>query len=103
MTAAFLRVGKQKVRHILWTCGGVLRNSEGLSQGLACLGALARRVVELPTSYFPQQQKKRRLMQLVFLAELVLQSALRHAESRGCRIRTDFPPIAFLYIMEYVA
>lgn len=31
MTAAFLRVGKQKVRHILWTCGGVLRNSEGLS------------------------------------------------------------------------
>ena len=89
--SAFLMAEEQEIRRILWTCGGVLRSGEGLSCGLVRLGVMAAHAAELPTPCFSQQQKKRRLMQLVALAELVLQSALRRTESRGCHTRTDFP------------
>ena len=89
--SAFLMAEEQEIRRILWTCGGILRNGEGLSSGLVRLGVMTAHVSELPTPCFSQQQKKRRLMQLVALAQLVLQSALRRTESRGCHTRTDFP------------
>ena len=89
--SAFLMAEEQEIRRILWTCGGILRNGEGLSSGLVRLGVMTAHVSELPTPCFSQQQKKRRLIQLVALAQLVLQSALRRTESRGCHTRTDFP------------
>lgn len=82
---------EKRVRHILWQYGGILRDAQGLTQGLVELGYLDRQLAELPTPNFVQQQKKRRLTQLVYLASLVLQSALRRTESRGCHTRTDFP------------
>ena len=83
--------GEKKIRRILWQYGGILRDAQGLTQGLVELGYLDRQLSELPTPNFVQQQKKRRLTQLVYLAGLVLQSALRRTESRGCHTRTDFP------------
>lgn len=90
-TEDMLTGGEKKIRHILWQYGGILRDAQGLTQGLVELGYLDRQLSELPTPNFTQQQKKRRLTQLVYLASLVLQSALRRTESRGCHTRTDFP------------
>lgn len=90
-TEDLLAGGEKKIRHILWQYGGILRDAPGLTQGLVELGYLDRQLADLPTPNFAQQQKKRRLTQLVYLASLVLQAALRRTESRGCHTRTDFP------------
>ena len=88
---AALAEGKNKLGSILWRCGGILRNAEGLSAGLEALAMLEEELLAQPGGDFDQAIKVMHMMQLITLGRLILRASLERTESRGCHRRTEFP------------
>ncbi len=86
-----LEQDEDRVKHILWQYGGILRSAEGLKEGQRQLAELREAVLGYSQGDFAQALRLRRLEQLITLAGLVLKAALLRTESRGCHYRVDFP------------
>ena len=81
---------RSQLRHIMWKYVSLRRNSEGLIEA-------KRQVDALRNSKADRQEEEKMLPEwletenMLTVAELVIESALRRCESRGSHWRSDFP------------
>jgi L-aspartate oxidase len=79
----------KKIQEILWDEVGIVRTFKGLKKGLAEIRKIKKTVLSLSRGGFNLYIYK--LMSHVTVAELIIISALRRKESRGCHYVTDYP------------
>lgn len=68
---------------------GIIRSEETLTEGLAKIGELEKRIAEIPTDgceYYVEASKR-----LLCVARLIIEPALMRKESRGGHYREDYP------------
>ena len=82
-----------EVRCIMWASAGIVRNDEGLRNGLSKLSALDGEVAVLAATCGLSRQLIE-LRNLVTCGQLVLASALRRRESRGLHYNKDVPELS---------
>jgi succinate dehydrogenase / fumarate reductase, flavoprotein subunit len=83
----------QRVRQLMWSHAGIIRNAEGLRAGLDELGNLAARTPRVATGD-PSMDDLVHALTLPFAlltARAILRSALLRDESRGAHFREDAP------------
>jgi aspartate oxidase len=83
---------KTELKRIMWRYGGIRRSREGLEKGLSLIDGISREVSQ--TSEVTDAKEFLRLQELQMAsvtARLILESALRRQESRGCHFREEFP------------
>ena len=81
-----------KLREILWTDGGIIRNKQGLNRALDDVEA--SRAAAAGIHFGDNPRKIQHFLELQFAcqtAALILQAALQREESRGAHFREDFP------------
>jgi succinate dehydrogenase/fumarate reductase flavoprotein subunit len=90
--AALTASGARDLLHsIVGRVLGVIRNAEGLAEGLAELQALRAVLPGLTAATAGERLLAAELPGLLLTAELVATAALQREESRGGHFRTDFP------------
>jgi L-aspartate oxidase len=82
--SAISAIVNQQIRDITWRHAGIVRNGEGLKDGLKLLGSL------------PEDSN------LLTVARIIHESALAREESRGAHYREDFPTAAEARLHSYV-
>jgi L-aspartate oxidase len=75
-----------RLREVMWTDVGLVRDAEGLRRAV-------RTILILESGLAPRAPRRRGLeaRNLLFVGRLVAESALRREESRGSHWRSDFP------------
>jgi L-aspartate oxidase len=75
-----------RLREVMWTGVGLVRDAEGLRRAV-------RTILNLESGLAPRAPRRRGLeaRNLLFMGRLVAESALRREESRGSHWRSDFP------------
>ncbi|MCU0596419.1 MAG: hypothetical protein MUC98_13295, partial [Desulfobacterota bacterium] len=83
---------KQRLRQILWECGGIFRGKAGLVEGLRRLDRLEEEVKAFQPGPSPLDVSRiLDLRQGLLTGRVILEAALRREETRGAHSRTDFP------------
>jgi L-aspartate oxidase len=77
---------RRRIREVSWQFAGIVRDGEGLKQGLQILSELEK---GWRTSEFPSMDQIE-AANMWTIAKLILQSALKRRESRGAHFRTDY-------------
>jgi L-aspartate oxidase len=75
---------RETVRDLMWRDAGLFRDRDGLARAVAALDAA-------DAAEYPATADGRRQRNLVTVARLIAQAALRREESRGGHFRADFP------------
>ena len=86
-TPADVGSARAVIQETAWSCGGILRNADGLQSGLAVLEDLEAACENRDNPSIDQIETANMLA----VARLVLSSALARLESRGAHYRTDYP------------
>lgn len=91
--SAYIRL-KKEVSAIMTEHAGIIRNEEGLKEGLKKLDQLTTCIPNEPTEYYTLISQN-----LTTVARLIILSALQRKESRGGHYREDYPGsnAAYLY------
>jgi len=76
------------VPDLLWTCGGLTRDGDGLRRGLAAVQRISERLEDAGP---PAGADRAREAAVALVGTLILRAALRREESRGGHRRSDFP------------
>jgi len=83
---------KQRLRQILWECGGIFRGKAGLVEGLGRVDRLEEEVKAFHPGPSPLDVSRiLDLRQGLLTGRVILEAALRREETRGAHSRTDFP------------
>jgi len=83
-----------RLRVVMWDHAGIIRDEDGLIEGLAKLQALRRDAEDLDVRAEWTSERFERAVTLGFMlttCEAILRSALQRTESRGAHYRSDFP------------
>ena len=86
-----LKECKRSIREIAWTYAGVIRNEQGLKEGLARIAALEQEVRTSAPQSVPERRLKEDLESAAFVLKATLVASLPRKETRGAFIRDDFP------------
>jgi len=78
---------RNALKSLMWRSVGVRRDAEGLSEALDSIDHWCRYVL---AAQFPRPSGWE-LQNMLFVARLMIASALEREETRGCHVRTDFP------------
>jgi succinate dehydrogenase / fumarate reductase flavoprotein subunit len=84
----------ERLRRVMWDHVGIVRDEDGLIEGLAKLEALRRDAADLDVRAERTSERFEQAVNLGFMlttCEAVLRSALERTESRGAHYRTDYP------------
>ena len=84
----------ERLRRVMWDHAGIVRDEDGLIEGLAKLEALRRDAADLDVRAERTSERFEQAVNLGFMlttCEAVLRSALERTESRGAHYRTDYP------------
>lgn len=87
---------KMKLKNIMWTYAGLIRDGEGLKQALSDIESLKSSLanVSVPLStmrYNMDWIDALEVQNMVSVAEMVIKAALLRDESRGAHFRKDHP------------
>ncbi len=83
---------RARLRALLWTHGGILRDADGLRRALVEVGGIREALGQGAAAGDPREAERVLELRLaVRTAGLILQGALRREESRGAHFREDFP------------
>jgi len=78
---------RNSLKSLMWRSMGVRREAAGLGEALDTINHWCRYVLAVqfsdPTGW--------ELQNMLLVARLMIESALRREETRGCHVRTDFP------------
>ncbi len=88
---------KKEVSDIMTEHAGIIRNEEGLKEGLKKLDQLDTQILADPTEYYTLISKN-----LITVARLIIRSALHRKESRGGHYREDYPESSDNYVYHIV-
>ena len=83
-----------RLRHLMWDHAGILRDEDGLLEGLRQLQQLRADADDLQVKADRTSRRYERAQNLRFMlttAETILRGALERTESRGAHARTDHP------------
>ena len=83
----------QELSRIMNTSAGLLRDRQGLEQGLRDLDQLAERLRTITFDANELLYHSHRVSSMVAVAKATLRSALAREESRGAHLRLDFPDV----------
>ncbi|MEM1042358.1 MAG: FAD-dependent oxidoreductase [Bacteroidota bacterium] len=84
----------ERLRRVMWDHAGIIRDEDGLIEGLAKLEALRRDAEDLNVQAAPGNEQFEQAINLHFMmtaCEAILRSALARTESRGAHFRSDYP------------
>jgi L-aspartate oxidase len=81
------QAARQQIRETAWQYAGIVRDGEGLKNGLQIVSEMEKKWQASPLPSIDQMETAN----LRAIAELILQCALCRLESRGAHFRTDFP------------
>lgn len=79
---------KLKLRNIMWNYAGILRDEDSLLKGLDEIYEL-KKCFKRNTKCLNKQEYE--LRNMIYVAQLIIKSALKRTESRGAHFRVDFP------------
>jgi succinate dehydrogenase/fumarate reductase flavoprotein subunit len=82
---------KKQLKELMWEQGGIVRNGHGLAKALVEAQAILDQAHG--NAYCPQGEETHHVLELrtaAYVATLILQAALRRAESRGAHFREDY-------------
>jgi fumarate reductase (CoM/CoB) subunit A len=83
---------RKRLGEILWNQGGVLREEKGLQAGLKEICRLKSEDLPWASSETPKEMlEKIEVDHALWVAEMILRSALLRQESRGAHFRKDYP------------
>lgn len=88
---------KKEISAIMTEHAGIIRNEEGLKEGLKKLDQLDLQISAAPTEYYTLISKN-----LITVARLIIRSALHRKESRGGHYREDYPESNDSYVYHIV-
>ncbi len=81
---------KNYLQNLMWHHAGIIRRSVGLVQCIEELNAMHQKITfKISATGFTS--KRMELQNMIECALMIVESALRREESRGCHYRTDFP------------
>ncbi|MGB3544706.1 L-aspartate oxidase [Rubrivirga sp.] len=86
-----------RLRRIMWDHAGIIRDEDGMIEGLAKLQALRRDAADLRVQADRTSDRFEQAVNLGFMittSEAILRAALERAESRGAHYRSDHPETA---------
>ena len=86
-----IRTLHQTLKEIAWRQAGIVRNRNGLTEGLASLKELEAGIAGLKPGAVPERKRLEDLRSAVLVTRAVLAAGLAREESRGSFIREDFP------------
>ncbi len=85
------RALKKEIQALAWRCAGVVRNEDGLAEGLAEINQITRRIQNLPRDTVKDLRAAMDLDGMVRILECILAASRTRRESRGCFLRSDYP------------
>jgi succinate dehydrogenase/fumarate reductase flavoprotein subunit len=86
-----IRTLHQTLKEIAWRQAGIVRNRNGLTEGLASLKELEAGIAGLKPGAVPERKRLEDLRSAVLVTRAILTAGLAREESRGSFIRVDFP------------
>jgi L-aspartate oxidase len=86
-----IRALHQALKEIAWRRAGVIRNRDGLTEGLARLQELEACSAGLKPGSVPERKRLEDLRSAVLVTRAILAAGLVREESRGSFIREDYP------------
>lgn len=85
---------EREIKELAWSTAGVVRNENGLNQGIAGFEAIRKeKIAQVKGNDQRSWIKALECANLAWIGEMVTQSALARNESRGQHYRDDFPKL----------
>ena len=82
---------QQSLQQMVWDKAGVIRNRQGLEDGLREIGALREQLKAVSLTDSRQLPQLVKLANMFAVAEMICRAALTRTESRGAHYRSDYP------------
>jgi succinate dehydrogenase/fumarate reductase flavoprotein subunit len=85
------RALKKEIQALAWRCAGVVRDEDGLAEGLAEIERITRQIQKLPRDTVKDLRAAMDLDGMVRILGCILAASRMRKESRGCFLRNDCP------------
>ncbi|MCF8052631.1 MAG: FAD-binding protein [Desulfobacterales bacterium] len=82
---------RSRVQNLAWRCAGVVREANGLSEGLVEIERLARQISGMPLATARDRRLRQDLWSMSRILRTILAASWARRESRGCFLRSDYP------------
>lgn len=82
---------RRRMQELAWRHAGVVRDAEGLAQGMAALAELTPRIQCRPCPSPRDRRARHDLWSMARVLQVILAASLARRESRGCFLRRDYP------------